>query len=130
MIDFLPRLYTVKRNWEKNIKEEIERMNLKYTSLSVLRVTELNSFNCSYFGNNSRYSANISVVLIHSDRFIQTLCAVYVAAKISIDLRNNSMRGIPPASYIFSLLLQFPLSFCVKKIHCRRINTSTLNCRS
>lgn len=129
MIDFLPRLYTAKRNGE-NIKEEMERI-WNAQRWSVLRVTELNSLNCSYFGNNSRYSANISVVLIHSDRFIQTLCAVYVAAKISMDLRNNSMRGILSVSYIFLFyFFNFLFLFALKKIRCRRINISTLNCRS
>lgn len=60
---------------------------------AVLRVTELNSLNCSYFGNNSRRSANISVVLIHSYRFIYTVCAVYLVAKISIDLFQTQLRG-------------------------------------
>lgn len=114
----------------EEVEEEIERMNLKYMSLSVLRVTELCSLNCSYFGNNSRYSANISVVLIHSHRFIQTLCAVYVAAKISIDLRNNSICVKYHPHHTFSLyFFNFLSLFALKKIHCRRINISTVGPR-
>jgi len=57
--------------------------------------------------------ANISIVLIHSDRFIRMVCAVYPVAKISANLWNNSVEFLSICTIYFPLSLSISLIFSI-----------------
>lgn len=134
MIDFLLRLYTPKKkkkNGEKSIEEERSKESLKYTSMVRftrygIKPAQLQLLWQQFKAFSKYFRCTNSFWLVYPDTLRSLV--VYVAAKISIDFRNNSVcvwedypHHILSLLYFFSFLSLFSL----KKIPRRHKSVST-----